>query len=191
MAMTERIQHAGGFYHVTVRGARQLPIYFDDRDRGVFTVLLEAVIRRFEWKCHVWCLMTNHFHLVIELSRINMSKGMHSLNYAHSRWLNRRHGYSGHAFDQRFNAVEVETTAHLLELSRYVVLNPVRAGACKAPQDYRWSSYRELVGLDRARFSETGWLLEQFGRTRDRAIENYKQFVADGLEALAPFAPEL
>jgi putative transposase len=188
MAVQEREQAVGGFYHLTLRGARQLPIFFDDRDRKVFLALLAQVVRKFRWRCYAWCLMGNHFHLLIELTAINLSNGMFRLNYAYACWLNRRHGYKGHAFDRRFTAVEAETTPHLLEVSRYIVLNPVRAGLCARPDDYAWSSYRGLIELEQPLFPEGEWLLAQFGRTRERAIENFVAFVQDGLSGGAPLA---
>lgn len=188
VAVQEREQVVGGFYHVTLRGARQLPIFFDDRDRRVFLSLLVRVVRSSRWRCYAWCLMDNHFHLLIELTQIGLSNGMFELNYTYACWLNRRHGFRGHAFDRRFSAREIETTPHLLEGSRYIVLNPVRARICRRPEDYLWSSYRGLVGLEPRLFAEAEWILAQFGRTPDRAIENYVAFVEDGLRALAPLA---
>jgi REP element-mobilizing transposase RayT len=188
VAVQEREQVVGGFYHVTLRGARQLPIYFDDRDRRLFLSLLKRVVRKFGWRCYAWCLMDNHFHLLIELTRPSLSNGMFTLNYAYACWLNRRHGYKGHAFDRRFGARWIETTPHLLGASRYIVLNPVRAGVCPRPEDHPWSSYRGLVGLEPPLFEESEWLLAQFGQTRERAIENYIAFVEDALEASATSA---
>jgi putative transposase len=186
MAVQERPQAIGVVYHVTVRGARQLPIFFDDRDRRLFLKLLNRVRERFGLRCYVWCLMGNHFHLLIELTEINLSNAMYTLNYAYACWINRRHGFSGHAFDRRFGAREIETTPHLMEASRYIELNAVRAGECARPEDYAWSSYRGMIGLERPLFRESDWLLAQFGRTRERAIENYVEFVNDRLEAGAP-----
>jgi len=188
MAIQERPQAIGVVYHVTIRGARQLPIFFDDRDRHLFLSLLVRVVKKFELRCYAWCLMGNHFHLLIELTEMNLSNAMYTLNYAYACWINRRHGFSGHAFDRRFSAREIETTPHLMEASRYIVLNALRAGACDRPQDYAWSSYRGMIGLEPPLFRESDWLLVQFGRTRERAIENYVDFVRDGMEAGAPLA---
>jgi REP element-mobilizing transposase RayT len=185
VAVQEREQTVGGFYHVTLRGARQLPIFFDDRDRRLFLSLLKPAVRKFRWRCYAWCLMDNHFHLVIELTVPTLSNGMFTLNHAYACWLNRRHGYKGHAFDRRFSAREIETTPHLLEASRYILLNPVRAGARARPEEYRWSSYLGLIGRAPRLFAEEEWLLAQFGRRRERAIENFIAFVEDGLPRLA------
>ena len=150
MAVQERPQAIGAIYHVTLRGARQGLIFFDDRDRRLFLKLLARAVEKFQLRCYVWCLMGNHFHLLIELTEVNLSNAMHTLNYGYACWINRRHGFSGHAFDRRFSAVEIETTPHLMETSRYIVLNPIRAGLCERPEHYAWSSYRGLIGLERS-----------------------------------------
>ena len=188
MPVQERPQAIGVVYHVTIRGARQSLIFFDDRDRRLFLRLLARAAEEFKLRCYVWCLLGNHFHLLIELTEINLSNAMYKLNYAYACWINQRHGFSGHAFDRRFSAVEIETAPHLLEASRYVVLNPVRAGLCNRPEEYLWSSYRGLIALERPLFRESDWLLAQFGRTRDRAIRNYVAFIDDALEAGAALA---
>ena len=188
MAVQERPQVVGVVYHVTLRGARQALIFFDDRDRWFFLWLLERVVKRFKLRCYVWCLMGNHFHLLVELTEISLSNAMYTLNHAYACWINQRHGFSGHAFDRRFAAREIETTPHLIEASRYIVLNAVRAGLCNRPEEYAWSSYRGLIGIEPPRFRESDWLLAQFGRTRERAIENYVAFIEDGLAAGAPLA---
>jgi putative transposase len=181
MPVMERIQEPGAYYNVGVRGARQLPISFDDRDRRQFVDLLATTIRRSDWRCYAWCLMPNHVHVAIQITEINLSNGMYFLNHAFARYLNGRHGYRGHAFDRRFYAAHVKSDPHLAELARYTVLNPVRAGLCESPEDWPWSSHRAVLGLDQQPFVDTALLLEQFGTTRERAIENYVAFVAEGL----------
>jgi putative transposase len=182
MPVMERIQEPGAYYNVGVRGVRQLPISFDDRDRRRFVVLLAATIHRFDWRCYAWCLMPNHLHLAIQITDVNLSNGMYYLNHAFARYLNARHGYRGHAFDRRFFADEVKSDPHLFELARYIVLNPVRAGLCKSPEEWLWSSHRAVLGLDLQPFVDVTALLEHFGTTRETAIENYTDFVAEGLE---------
>jgi putative transposase len=177
----ERIQEPGAYYNVGVRGARQLPISFDDRDRRFYRWLFAMTIHRFGWRCFAWCLMPNHVHFAIQITKVNLSNGMYVLNHGYACWLNRRHGYSGHAFDRRFYATEVKSDSHLLELARYIVLNPVRAGLCESPEQWPWSSHRAILGLDRQPFVEKDWILEHFDRNAERAIENYEAFVAEGL----------
>jgi REP element-mobilizing transposase RayT len=184
--VTERIQEPGAYYNVGVRGARQLPISFDDRDRRLYIRVFAATILRFEWRCYAWCLMPNHVHFAIQISEANLSNGMYFLNHTYARYLNGRHGYSGHAFDRRFYAAEIKSDPHLFELARYIVLNPVRAGLCEFPEEWLWSSHRAVLGLDPQPFVDTEWLLAQFGPASERAIENYAAFVAEGLEPSRP-----
>jgi putative transposase len=181
MPVQERAQEPGAYYHVGVRGARQLPISFDDRDRRLFVTLLGTTILRFEWRCYAWCLMPNHVHLAVQITKVNLSNGMYFLNHSFSRYLNGRHGYSGHAFDRRFYAGHVKSDPHLVELARYIVLNPVRARLCEAPEEWPWSSHRTVLGVESQPFVDSAWLLRQFGSTREQAIENYCEFVTEGL----------
>jgi putative transposase len=178
----ERPQEPGGWYSLGVRGVRQLLIAFDDRDHLRFRQLFAITIHRFDWRCAAWCLMPNHVHMLVQIAEANLSNGMFFLNHSYSRYLNRRHGYRGHAFDRRFYSELIETDAHLFEVARYVVLNPVRAGLCQSPEEWTSSSHGAVLGLDSQPFVDTDWLLGHFGRTRERAIENYARFVADRLE---------
>jgi putative transposase len=182
MPVTERVQEPGAYYNVGVRGARQLPISFDDRDRRFYVQLFGATVQRFGWRCVAWCLMPNHVHFAIQIAEVNLSNGMYVLNHTYARWLNGRHGYRGHAFDRRFYAGEIESDPHLFELVRYIVLNPVRAGLCSSPEEWPWSSHRAVLGLERQPFLDRDGLLAHFGRTAERATENYAGFVAEGLE---------
>jgi hypothetical protein len=125
--------------------------------------------------------MTNHFHLVVAMKRPTLSAGMHWLNGCYAQWLNRRHGFKGHLFEDRFHSEPVESDAHLLELSRYVPLNPVRAGLCAHPADWPWSSYRATIGRERPRFLSAEPMLALFGRRETSARAAYEAFVADGL----------
>jgi putative transposase len=179
MPRPPRIQFPGATYHVTSRGIRKSAIYTDTRDRLRFGQLLQGVVDRFAWRCHAYCWMTNHFHLLVETPHGDISRGMHRLNGMYARWFNWRHGYEGHLFDRRFGAVLVEDESHLLELTRYIVLNPVRAGACDHPGEWRWSSYAETVGFrDRPAYLQTAWLLSLFDRDASTARRRYAEFVA-------------
>ncbi|RRQ21110.1 transposase [Thiohalobacter thiocyanaticus] len=132
MARPLRIEVAGGLYHVTARGDRREDIYADEADRLHWLSIFDGVCDRFNWRCHGYCLMTNHYHLVVETPEANLSRGMRQLNGVYTQTFNRRHGLVGHLFQGRFKGILVEREAYLLELSRYVVLNPVRAGMdCK------------------------------------------------------------
>jgi len=175
-----RLQLAGGLYHIGARGNRRQQIFSDETDYRRFLEILAAVIERFQWRCHAYCLMTNHFHLVIETPEPNISEGMQLLNGTYAQWFNLRYGYQGHLFQGRFFSELIESAYHLLELSRYVVLNPVRAGLCSDPGGWPWSSYRAFVGeVRRAAFLTVDWVLGQFGREPSRARETFRRFVLD------------
>jgi REP element-mobilizing transposase RayT len=177
-----RIEFAGAHYHVTSRGDRQEAIYEDDDDRKCFLDVLGEVIERYNWVCHAYCLMTNHYHLVIETPEANLSKGMRQLNGVYTQASNRRHGRVGHLFQGRFKAILVDKDAYLLELCRYVVLNPVRAGIVSQPDEWKWSSYRAAMGLCPAPpWLAVDYVLRNFGSDRRSARENYRQFVLAGV----------
>ena len=181
-----RPDFAGAIHHVTVRGVRKMALFLDTRDRERLLALLDVVVERYGWKCHAYCLMGNHFHLVIETPQPTLSAGMQFLNSRYAEWFNPRHGLEGHVLERRFGSVLVESEWHLLELSRYVVLNPVRAGICAHPAAWRWSSYRGTVGIDAPpRFLTTSWLLSHFGSEPPRAAAVYAEFVADALATRA------
>jgi len=149
------------------------------------------------WLCHGYCLMTNHYHLyhlLIETPDGNLSKGMRQLNGVFTQVSNRRHRRCGHLFQGRFKGILVDKDAYLLELTRYVVLNPVRAGMVLEPADWPWSSYRAMVGMvDQLAWLETDALLAQFGdqvveaRERYARYARYARFVAEGLRAASPW----
>ena len=128
MARPIRIELAGGLYHVTSRGDRREAVFADDADRLLWLDVFGETCQRFNWVCHAWCLMGNHYHILIETIAANLSQGMRHLNGVFTQSTNRRHRRVGHLFQGRFKGILVEKDSHLLELSRYVVLNPVRAG---------------------------------------------------------------
>jgi putative transposase len=182
MSRPLRIEFDGALYHVTSRGDRQEPIYEDDQDRRGFLDVLGSVVERFRWLCHAYCLMGNHYHLVIGTPEGNLSKGMRQLNGVYTQLSNRRHRRTGHLFQGRYKAILVDRDAYFLEVSRYVVLNAVRAGMVKQPGRWRWSSYNATAGFE----SCPGWLraeglLAQFGRERGLARRRYQEFVGDGI----------
>lgn len=161
------------------RGNARQSIFGDDADRGTFLNILASVVGRCEWFCHSYCLMGNHYHLLVETPRPNLAIGMQQVNGRYTRRFNRRHGRVGHLFQSRYTAVVVQKEAHLLELCRYVVLNPVKAGFCRRASEWRWSSYRALAGLEGAPdFLTTEWLLSQFGWQRRTAQARFRTFVA-------------
>jgi REP element-mobilizing transposase RayT len=128
-----------GVYHVTSRGAGRADIFLDDLDRFAFMHLLRRTAGRFSWNCHAYCLMTNHYHLVVETRTHLLSAGMHRLNGIYAQQLNARQERTGHVFESRFRSRLVEREAHLANTCRYVMDNPVRAGICARAEDWPWS----------------------------------------------------
>jgi putative transposase len=157
-------------------------VFLDDLDRNRFLTVLAGVVEELGWLCPAYCLMTNHFHLLVQTPQPDLAVGMHRVNSAHANYFNRRHDHVGHLFQARYDAEVVQREAHLLEACRYIVLNPVRAGICRRPGDWRWSSYRATAGhIARPAFLAKGWLLGQFGVDRQKAALQYVEFVAAGI----------
>ena len=189
MSRPLRIEFPDALYHVTARGDRREAIFEDDQDRRMFLATLQQVVGRFNWVCHAWCLMDNHYHLLIQTPDGNLSRGMRQLNGVFTQASNRRHGRVGHLFQGRFKAILVDRDAYLLELSRYVVLNPVRAGMTNDPADWPWSSYRVTAGLEPAApWLALDGLLGMFDGKRDVAKRRYIKFVSEGIEAGSPWS---
>jgi len=184
MARPLRIEFEGAVYHITSRGNAKQDIYLGRTDRIEFLKLLEETTRRFHWICHAYCLMNNHYHLLIETPLGNLSRGMRHLNGVYTQAFNNRHGRIGHLFQGRYKSILVERETHLLELTRYIVLNPVRAGFVQAPELWPWSSYRATAGFEKKpEFLETTWLLSQFDDDPRQAMSDYRAFVAAGVDA--------
>jgi putative transposase len=155
----------------------------DDQDRRVFLELLARVVERFGWIVYAYCLMRNHYHLVVETPRANLSRAMGQLNSQYARYFNRRSGRCGHVFQARFRSILVERESYLLSVCRYVVLNSARARLCRQPAEWMWSSYRATAGIDPpVSFLAVDELLGRFAPTRNRAQAAYRRYVADGLD---------
>ena len=182
-----RLEFAGALYHVTSRGDHREAIYRDDHDRLAWLDTLARVCKRFNFVIHSFCQMTNHYHVLIETVEGNLSQGMRVLNGLYTQRFNRRHRLAGHLFQGRYKAVLVQKESHLLELTRYVVLNPLRAGIVRSLEQWPWSSHRYVMGeFDAPEWLETDWLLSQFGSTRASAVSAYHQFVLEGLGLESP-----
>ncbi|MBH0181444.1 MAG: addiction module toxin RelE [Nitrospira sp.] len=188
MARPLRIEFPGAFYHVTARGNARQNIFLDDEDRQQFLGVLSRVVSRFHFLLHAYCLMDNHFHLVVETPEANLSKAMRQLNGVYTQAFNRRHQRVGHVLQGRFKAIIVDRDSYLLELCRYVVLNPVRAKTTRKPDSYLWSSYRATAGLaPTPPYLTIDWLLSQFGQQRVAAQGKYQTFVAEGIGQSSPW----
>ncbi|MGC8492558.1 MAG: REP-associated tyrosine transposase [Syntrophobacteraceae bacterium] len=184
MARPLRIEYPGAIYHVTARGKARMPIFEDDRDRTNFLKLIEEAMERFKWHCYAYCLMTKHYHLLVETIQGNLSPGMRHINGVYTQRFNRTHSRVGHLFQGRFKSVVVDRDAYLLELCRYVVLNPVRAGMVECPEEYVWSSYRATAGLSgRPDLLSADWILSRFGGQSGESRKRYVEFVMSGVGA--------
>jgi REP element-mobilizing transposase RayT len=182
MARPPRSDFEGALHHVTARGNARLPIYLDGVDHALFSLFLADVVDRYAWIVHSYCQMTNHYHLVLETPEGKLGRGMRDLNGRFARAFNARHRRENHVFGGRYATSLIESEPHLLEACRYVVLNPVRAGICRRPQDWPWSSYSAAAGLGaRPAWLETTWLLAQFAGDEERAKVLYRDFVSEGM----------
>ena len=146
MSRPLRLEFPNALYHITSRGDRLEDIYEDDVDRIEYLNIFSSVISQFNWVCYAYCLMSNHYHLLIQTPEGNLSKGMRQLNGIYTQSYNRRHRKTGHLFQGRYKAILVDQDSYLLELSRYIVLNPVKAGIVKRAGNWRWSSYLAMTG---------------------------------------------
>ncbi len=188
MARPLRLEFSGALYHLTARGNAQQPIFLDDTDRQQFLRLLGREIQQQHWRCYVYCLMGNHYHLVVETPEPNLSRGLRRLHGTYTQWFNRRHQRVGHVLQGRFKSLLVEKDSYLLELCRYVVLNPVRAGMVQEADDWEWSSYRAIAGRQQA----PDWLdvqsvLAFFDASVRTAQAAYRRFVAEGVNRPSPW----
>jgi putative transposase len=188
MARPLRIEFAGAVYHLTARGNARADIYGDDSDRRQFLSLLHNTVNRYDWYCHAYCLMGNHYHLLIETNTPTLSKGMKFLNGTYTQYFNRRHRRVGHVFQGRFKAILVQKDSYLLELARYIALNPVRAGMVRNASEWPWSSYRATAGYDENDAClTTEWILAGFAITRKVAQQRYRDFVKEGKGQSSPW----
>ena len=184
MSRPLRLEFPDALYHLTSRGDRREDIYEDDVDRRTFLDVLSPVIGQFNWTCYAYCLMSNHYHLLIQTPDANLSKGMRQLNGVYTQAYNRRHNKTGHLFQGRYKSILVDEDNYLLELSRYIVLNPVRAGMVKRVDQWKWSSYMAMVGkVAVPDWLANDYLLSQFSAQRKTAIQKYMAFVLDGLRS--------
>jgi REP element-mobilizing transposase RayT len=188
MSRPLRIEYPDAVYHVTSRGNARSDIFHSDSDREAFLKILTSVVRRFNWLCHAYCLMDNHYHLLIETPDGNLSQGMRQLNGVYTQQYNWRHTKTGHVFQGRYKAILVDKDNYLLELCRYVVLNPVRAKMTEAPEQWKWSSYRCTAGMKQPPdYLTTNWLLGLFSQRKSEAQKLYRKFVRGGMGLKSPW----
>jgi REP element-mobilizing transposase RayT len=170
---------APGFHHVYARGNNRRAVFRDELDRADFLTRLARVIDLHGWNCHLFCLLTNHFHLLVQTHDESLPNGMQRLNLATARSFNRRHGTIGHLFQWPYGSVHVTRHGHAVHLIRYIAMNPVDAGLCRVPEEWPWSSYGATVGLrDAPSFVTTSWVLGLFAEDETVARGRLREFVA-------------
>jgi putative transposase len=177
--------------HAYTRGNNRAPIYLDEFDYDAWLRLLSRTVKRFHWTCHAYCLMPNHYHLLLETSQERLSAGMRHLNGSFAQRINVRYDRTGHVFEGPYREELVTDDAHLWELCRYIPLNPVRAGLCVRADDWARSSFRATAGLDHTPpFLTVAFVRSLFGRG-SAALASYRRFVADGAAAYAATSRDL
>lgn len=182
-----RIEFSGALYHVSNRGCAQSSIVRNDADRKVFLATMGLVAERCRWLLHSFVLMHDHYHLIVETPKPNLSKGMRQLNGVYTQYFNRTHQLQGTLFQGRFKGILFEREDYLLALCRHVVLNPVRVGHSSSTDKYRWSSHRAMAGLVKTPdYLHTDSILGHFGARDRESQRKYRQYVRDGVNKASP-----
>ncbi len=187
MSRQLRIEYPAAYYHVTARGNERKDIFKSNRDREEFLEYLQSAVERYGAIIHVWCLMNNHYHLLLETPQGNLSQVMQHVNGAYTNYFNTKRKRSGHLFQGRYKAILVEADEYAVELPRYIHLNPVRIGAVADPEQYRWSSCVDYVGCRKTyAWLKRDFILGYFGAVESEAIPKYRNSVKDMLEKDVP-----
>lgn len=181
MARRPRIHFTGALYHVISRGNRKQGIFRDEKDFKRFLSYLSYSKTRFYFRLYAYALMQNHVHLLLEVQRIPLSRIMQSLLFRYTQYFNRRYEEVGHLFQGRYKAIVCDKDAYLLELVRYIHLNPVRAGVVKAPEDYVWTGHLSYIAQRGENLIDADFVLDQFGNDRTSARRKYRRFVWEGI----------
>jgi putative transposase len=184
MARPLRIEFENALYHITARGFEKKTIFLDVSDRKKFLYYLKENLKRYNVLLYAYVLMDNHYHLLIETLMPNLNRFMHDLNTSYSVYYNRRINRVGPLFQGRYKSLLVDKESYLLELSRYIHLNPVRSGYVAKAEKYPWSSYRTYLGLDKKEWINWEWIRERFG---NRPYAEYRKFVFNRLRGPNPF----
>jgi len=191
MPRPPRLIVEGGIYHVISRGVKQAQIFLEDNDRKDSLRLIKLAQEEYAFTLHRYCLMDNHFHLLLQPEANTLSKIMHCINSTYGNRFNKRHGVTGHVLQGRFHSILVQGDAYMTTVSRYIDLNPVRAGIVDKPEDYRWSSYRATVlGLPEV-LVDPSFLLGYFGKEPNRRRDAYRRFVEDMLQKPEPISEKI
>ena len=181
MARKPRIHYPGALYHVMLRGNGGADIFFENADRNHFLSLVEEGVHRYRHRIHAFCLMANHVHFAVQVGEVALPRIIQNLSFRYTGWINKSRGRVGHLFQGRYKALLVDRDSYLLELTRYIHLNPVRIGIVKKPAAYRWSGHRYYLGKGKLPWLTTDWVLSQFGKQVTHARARYSQFVLEGI----------
>ncbi len=178
MARPLRITFPGACYHITSRGNERKAVFKSRLDHEKFLQYLESATQRYDALIHVYCMMDNHYHLLLETPSANLPQIMRHVNGAYTTYFNIKRKRSGHLFQGRYKAILVQIDEYAKELSRYIHLNPVRAGMVEKPEAYQWSSYRFYIGKEKApAWLHRAFLLQYFGEKESVAQDRYQRFV--------------
>lgn len=180
MARKPRVHYPSALYHVIMRGNAHQEIFFDEADRIRFFLLLQEGTEKYDHRIHAFCLMTNHVHLAIQVGEVSLSRIMQNLAFRYTKWINWRQNRNGHLFQGRYKAVLVDADSYLQELTRYIHLNPVRAGMVPTPEQYPWSGHRAYLGKETIPWLTTDWVLSLFSQECVQARIGYQDFVIQG-----------
>jgi putative transposase len=181
MARKPRILFPGAVYHVILRGNAGQPIFFDERDRYRLYLIIQYVVEKFDCRVHGYCCMTNHLHLIVQTGDVSLSRIMQNLSLRYTKWINYTQSRTGHVFQGRYKALLLDADTYLLELVRYIHLNPVRAGMTASPDDYQWSGHRAYLGKEALPWLTTDWVLSMFSSDIQNASKGYASFVSEGI----------
>ena len=178
MPRVARAEFEPGLYHAYARGNRKQAIYLDDHDRRRYLALLARTVEKTGWRCLAYCLMSNHMHLLIETRKPNLGVGMHRLQGGYAQYFNRRHGFGGRLFDDRYKAVPIKSDPQLWVTAAYVARNPVAAGLCETAEDWLWSSHTDVIYDLAPPWLDARRLLSYFATNGGQALQRYQGMVA-------------
>jgi len=191
MARPLRIEYEGAVYHIISRGNRGEHIFAEDQDKEYFIETLQNAAEKYKIDLYAFCIMGNHYHLLLTAPQGELAKAMHYIGSAYGSFLRRQKGWIGHVFAGRYKSLCVEKEGYLLELSRYIHLNPVMAGLAEKPEGYKWSSYGYYTGKkEEPEWLNTDWLLAEYGKDRKAAWKKYREFVEAGVEKPSEYPKE-
>jgi REP element-mobilizing transposase RayT len=182
MARKPRIHFPGALYHVILRGNAGQPVFIDDADRCRYYMLMQEVTEKFGCRVHAFCCMTNHIHIALQVGTISLSRIMQNLTLRYTNWINKKYRRTGHVFQGRFKAILIDADSYLLELVRYIHLNPVRAGIVTNPADYPWIGHQCYLGKQELPWLTSEWVLSHFSSEISLARKSYDEFVLAGMD---------